>query len=47
MSQNENDQNANQKYMQSSLNQNITTSYNELPIQTTDFEEKEKKKKGK
>ena len=40
MSQNENNQN--KKYVYSSLNQNITTSYNELPIQTTDFEEKGK-----
>ena len=40
-----NEFNQNQKYKYSSLNQNITTSYNELPIQTTDFEERGKEEK--
>ena len=43
-SKNENNQSA-QKYMQSSSNQKITTSYNELPIQTTDFEERGKQER--
>ena len=37
----------NQNYMNSSDKKNITTSYNELPIQTTDYEDKEKEGKGK
>ncbi len=45
MSQNENNQSSNQKYIHSSPNQNQTTSYNELPIQTTDFEERGKEEK--
>ena len=36
----------NQNYMNSSDKKNITTSYNELPIQTTDYEDKEKEGKG-
>jgi len=39
MSQNET---INKNYMNSSDKKNLTTSYNELPIQTTDYEDKEK-----
>ena len=36
----------NQNYMNSSDKKNVTTSYNELPIQTTDYEDKEREGKG-
>ena len=36
----------NQNYMNSSDKKNVTISYNELPIQTTDYEDKEKEGKG-